>query len=308
MPAQTSVDTTPPSLTSISPPNGATGVRSDADLVRTFSEPMDTLSVQAAYQSTDLPPAGVDFSWRNDSTTLVIHPKSPLAYADVTELGAEAQHYAYQIASSATDRAGNHLANHAANVGVELGFETLRHVTQALAVPSGGLTTYSHPTTGEDDVRAGQSCRDANTLLIGKDLESTVTMPLVQFDLSSLPAGIVEWQAAVFSGSHSVLVINPYLADHLGNLHLFDTTIVPATFSVDSPMNDLGVIGDYTTADMMSLDVTSAVADDYAHRDARGNVSEYVLHFERWTDDTPGASWVRGDCSTLRLTLDYLVP
>ncbi len=301
-------DTTPPQLTSISPPNGTSGVQSDVDIVLTFSEPMDTLSVQAAYQSSDLPPAAVDFSWKNESTMLVIHPKVPLGYANVTDLAAAAKRYAYKIASSGKDLAGNHLPTNAANVDVELGFTTLRHVTQALGVKSGGLTTCSHPTTGAETVRTGGTCRDGSTVMIGKDSVDTVTLPLFQFDLSTLPVAIVAWQSAVFSGSHSVPVINPYLADHLGNLHLFSTAIDPNTFGLDSPMNDLGVIGDYTTGDTMSLDVKSAVADDYAHRDARGNVSEYVLHFEKWTDDTPGASWVWDDCTTIRLTLDYLVP
>lgn len=55
-------DTTPPTVVSISPANGATAIESDANIIITFSEGMDQAATEAAYQSADLPTSEVSFS------------------------------------------------------------------------------------------------------------------------------------------------------------------------------------------------------------------------------------------------------
>ena len=74
-------DTTPPTIVSVTPEDGARGVAKDANLTIVFSEPMDREKTQAAYSSVDLPPAGVDFRWSADGTTLTIDPKGELSSA-----------------------------------------------------------------------------------------------------------------------------------------------------------------------------------------------------------------------------------
>jgi uncharacterized protein YceK len=55
-------DTTSPTVVSISPPNGAKGVKDDENIIITFSEKMDKAATQAAYQSADLPASEVTFT------------------------------------------------------------------------------------------------------------------------------------------------------------------------------------------------------------------------------------------------------
>ena len=75
-------DTTRPTIVSVSPANGATGVRANANIVVTFSEPMDPVRrLRTAYQSADIPNAGVTFGWSADDTVLTIDPNSDLLYA-----------------------------------------------------------------------------------------------------------------------------------------------------------------------------------------------------------------------------------
>lgn len=299
-------DTTAPQLTHVVPPDTATGVKSDTDVVLTFSEPMDTRSVEAAYQSNDLPPALVDFSWKNDSTMLVIHPKSPLAYADVTDLSANARRYAYTIAQTATDLAGNHLASLPGTTSVELEFTTLRHVTQALPVKSGGGLLATQPPTGT--VTTVTRCDVAGSYLTaGDDAQNDAFLALATFDLSSVPSG-VEWQSVTLTSSLSTSTLNPYIDGRLGDLHAFSTTIDPVMLTWSSSMTDLGAFGRYGSQTDAALDVRSAVVDDYAHRTERGNRSEYVFHFDVESDNNDAGSTARLNCANILLNLDYLAP
>lgn len=92
-------DTTPPSIVSVSPPDGATGVAVDSNLAIGFSEPMNQASVEAAFQSAL---GAVNLHWNAEGTVLTLDPKSDL------EGGKD---YSFSIAASAKDRAGNGLKN-----------------------------------------------------------------------------------------------------------------------------------------------------------------------------------------------------
>ena len=113
-------DTTAPSIVSISPANGATGVARTANIVVTFSEKMNQAATQAAYESTDLVRANVTFSWNAAGTVLTINPVTDLSY---TSFG---KTYLFALTSKATDVAGNALPTTVSN------FRTFRQLTTSI--------------------------------------------------------------------------------------------------------------------------------------------------------------------------------
>ena len=122
-------DVDPPTIVSITPSDGATGVEKDANIVIQFSEPMDEVNTEGAYSSTDLPPSSVTFSWNLSSDTLTINPINDLAYASGSDPNTvSALEYAFVITTQARDVAGNTLT-----VARNSSFYTLREITQSLA-------------------------------------------------------------------------------------------------------------------------------------------------------------------------------
>ncbi|MGH3104465.1 MAG: S8 family serine peptidase [Gaiellaceae bacterium] len=94
-------DTTPPTVASVSPGDGATAVAPSANVTTTFSEPMDQAATQAAFSLVDVsnaPVAGT-FSW--SGTTMTFDPAGSLA---------SAAQYTARVTTAAQDPAGNALA------------------------------------------------------------------------------------------------------------------------------------------------------------------------------------------------------
>ena len=102
-------DTTPPTVLSVTPSNGARGVAKDVSIVVAFSEPMDQQKTEAAYESTALPATAVTFSWSADKTQLTIDPTNDLSYASGSATTLEPTKYSFAINTSAADLAGNPL-------------------------------------------------------------------------------------------------------------------------------------------------------------------------------------------------------
>jgi Bacterial Ig-like domain len=294
-------DTKPPGIASVLPPNGATGVTSDIDIIVTFDEPMDNATTEAAYQSPDLPPGAVELSWRGNDTELVIHPTAPLVYADVTDPAADAKHYVFTLGAAATDVAGNSLG-----VDRTFVFTTLRHVTHSLGVPPHQGHRVTQPPTG-DGTNEQYCSNDDGVLAAGDDGTNDAVLAQVVFDLSPLPAGIVEWRDATLSIGLSN-VNNPYGDARLGLLHAYSTSVDPDTLSFTSAMTDLGVIATYPSQTTGRIDASTAVLGDYAARDAQGNESEFAFHFDKLTDDNDLGTYVALRCGDIELDLDYLAP
>ncbi|MEZ4867702.1 MAG: DUF4082 domain-containing protein [Caldilineaceae bacterium] len=103
-------DTTPPTVTSVSPTNGTTNVAINTSLTINFSEPMDGATINGTTielrdTTNTIVPATVSYNNTNQTTTL--SPTAPLAYA---------AHYTATIKGGATDPrvkdlAGNALAS-----------------------------------------------------------------------------------------------------------------------------------------------------------------------------------------------------
>ena len=97
------VDTMAPSITSVSPADGATGVSGTTKVSVAFSEAMNTAAAQSAFslvKSTDGAAVSGSFSW--SGTTMTFSPSSALA--------AEAE-YTARVSTAAKDTAGNALAS-----------------------------------------------------------------------------------------------------------------------------------------------------------------------------------------------------
>jgi serine protease AprX len=93
------VDTTPPTVTSVSPPDGASGVGPAANVSVTFSEPMNHAATQAAFSLDSTAVDGTSFSWNGN--TMTYNPPADLAPNTA---------YTATIGTGATDSAGNPLA------------------------------------------------------------------------------------------------------------------------------------------------------------------------------------------------------
>src|SRR5690242_19957747 len=70
----------PAPTVTVSPSEGQQGVLVDQPLILTFSKPMNTASVEAAWSSSSLPAADLEFSWNTSSTILTVDASAVLAY------------------------------------------------------------------------------------------------------------------------------------------------------------------------------------------------------------------------------------
>lgn len=309
-------DTTPPTVASIEPPIGATGVAKDADIVITFGEKMDQSATQAAYQSADLPAGAVTFDWNAGSTVLTLRPNIPLEYAAGTDPSLPAKRYRFSVTSTAKDTAGNPLAP------VSSDFSTLKQIDVSLTSQAGL----------DGNVTSSQLARaDIASILVGDLPPSTGIRSFLSFDLSSLPEGVTE--EALVQAELSVYKVDvsnsPYAAlnnceatdptlcataqmelnhvnygDTLDGID-FDTARLADLGGIDS---ELSPISAYRTADVLS-----AVRDDLGNREARGSRSQYRLSFPKQTnaDKYPDlVAFTAGESTSNQplLKLSYLTP
>jgi hypothetical protein len=74
-------------------------------------------------------------------------------------------------------------------------------------------------------------------------------------------------------------------------------------------LRDLGVFSDSAELGVKNLDVSAAIADDYAQRIQRGNTSQYGLKFDSVSDDGAATTdYARFNCSSVQVDVTYLVP
>lgn len=292
-------DQTAPAIMKVTPANGATGVAKDASIVVEFGESMDEETTEAAFSSNDLPHDAVEFSWQDHDKTLVIRPKVPLAYA-ATDLDGDAKHYVFTIAGTATDTAGNRLGADRTSY-----FTTLRDVTQTLT----NVVTQNYAFT---DAPIAAVLRDTlgvtGRMALGDDTSDRGLFAITTFDLTSVPAGIVSWERASVAASLEAGVGNPFGDDVLGALRVLSSTADPTAFTRDIPAIELGVLATSESQMRVSLDITGAVVDDYAHLAERNQVLELMFKFQKRSNKDATEQSVLLDCAATELTLEYLLP
>jgi hypothetical protein len=95
------IDSTTPTITSITPTNGATSVDINTQVIIVFSKEMSREVTQNAFSLTASPAVAGGFTWSSDGKTLTFTPTAALEYNTLYTVG---------VAATATDMAGNHLA------------------------------------------------------------------------------------------------------------------------------------------------------------------------------------------------------
>jgi hypothetical protein len=135
------IDTVAPTISSVSPADGATMVSTSTSVTVSFSEPMDRTSAQAAFslrRTSDGAAVSGAFSWSGN--TMTFKPSTALA---------QGTGYTVRVGTGAVDAAGNKLiAEHASS------FTTGTTVTAypfATAIESGALRAGSYSRLAADD-------------------------------------------------------------------------------------------------------------------------------------------------------------
>jgi hypothetical protein len=270
-------DTTQPTVVSIDPPDGATGVRDDQSIVITFSEKMDQVSTQAAYQSAGLPASEVTFDWNAEGTTLTLKPNDFLEYAAGEDPSIEAKTYALSVTSTAKDVAGNSLTPFSSS------FSTLRVISAAIY----GTASLDGEVYGGFP---GGARSDRASIIVGHGGDTTFR-GFFSFDLTGIPTGVVANEARLIINKEGV-VNNPYekyssiLLDHV----LYGESLSGGDHDTSS-LADLGIFDSASApaTGYLGSDVTSAINNDLANRLVRGNRSQYRLRFPlEATEKGPG--------------------
>jgi hypothetical protein len=294
------VDVTPPTVVRVTPTNGAKGIAKNANIVIVFSERMDPTKTLAAYSSTDLPAAGVTFTWSADGTTLTIDPSADLTYqADTAPSTAQAKSYAFAIGATATDVGGNRLA-----MGLGSKFSTLRRVSQRL-IPRGTRLTR------EIDTILTSDCVPGAPIFVGSNGQGWLG-GLLEYDFAPIPPDVHTFEQAQLQTGVFTTGGEPFGASRLGQVVCDHTnfTLVNVTLEA-APLRRMGILW-ATPTDTAggTLDVLSAIVDDYAQRQARSNRTQFRITFSIQNPDLETTyNYIRFDCySGLTLLLTYLAP
>jgi Bacterial Ig-like domain len=303
----------PPTVVSVSPENGAKGVRADAKIVVTFSKAMDQSATQAAYQSADLPAVGVTFDWNAAGTEMTIKPNAPLEYAKETDVVVMAKNYEFKLTSTAKDKGGLALTP------LTSSFKTLRQVTTILSgeAARGGYVQSD-----------GYVSKPGELMYVGDNERNLGIRGFLSFDLSVLPAGVgsgllsATLKLQKYSDSTVQFKVgSPYsLANNPARLDQVDLDHVVYGSSLDGGdynTNSIALLGaidsfDQRFAKQTQADVLSAVLDDLTHSADRENRSQYrVSLFKQTNNDSAYDYIVYGSASAApkpSLILEYLTP
>lgn len=292
-------DTTPPTLLSITPEDGATGVSAVAVVTLRFSEPMDPSSVEGTLATQDL--GEVQLKWNTAGDTLTIVPREPLPHAEGDDPDdTDALRYTVILGSAAKDRAGNELGP-----GAMVTFSTSRRIT-SLIEPFEKLSAAIHPDRVADVL--------ADTFMIGDNQKDECIRSVMTFDLEEVLSEGVELESAHLETEVWLVIGSPF---DLGSAVLLEHVSFPA-LSVEADINiafntsqaPLAQLGPFANAEssVISHDVTSAAREDWTLRGDRGGFSQYLLRFADFTDLDGTVDLVALDNHRTALKVVFLTP
>jgi hypothetical protein len=288
-------DTEAPSILSSLPLDGATGVKSNIAIEIQFSEPMDTASVEAAYQSEDLPPDAVTFAWNDDATWLTVAPNEDLEYATgVDPAEVLAKGYVLTIAGTAADPSGNTLGEDAT-----LSFTTLREINAKL-LPVPDLSGHVVLVKETHSV----------TIQAGDTLANDGDRGLISFDLSSVPE-TYQLLSALLVGNQSAVTNDPFtelsLDANPAKLMLFDRTHGSRVEGASLlPGVSFGMFSNSAKLGTRTVTVLGPVSKDLEARVDRNNLTQFGLQFPKVSDG--GADIDKVQFTAVNLQLNYYTP
>ena len=283
-------DTTPPRIIDALPADGEAGVREDAKIVITFSEPMDQAATETAYESPDISAGEVTMEWNAAGDVLTITPNAPLPYANAGDRAVAALEFAYKINTSATDLAGNPLA-----ADPEYHFTTARRCTRALE-PVASLTGLVS-SNGYDAT---------NDIIVGDGSANQEYRGFLTLDMSKLPDGILEFESAKLHVDQESITGTPYLSLGSVQLHEADFATLDMTAFNAASLNNLGVLASEKRLDTKSVDVVRTLAADYSQRTSLGDLSQFRLQFSTPISFDSAADNAHFDLTTLGMDVTYL--
>ena len=301
-----------PTVVSVSPASGATGVSADAKIVVTFSKPMDQAATQVAYQSADLPAAAVTFDWNAAGTEMTVKPNAPLEYVKGTDTSVVAKNYEFKLTSTAKDKGGLVL------VPLTSSFKTLRDI----------MAILSSDKTLDGYVQSDGFADSGNTVIyVGDRVNNIGIRGFISFDLSGLPtgAGLQLLSATLqmrkyrvngipYVGSPYSLATNPSRLNQVDLDHIFYGSSLDGSDYDTNSIALLGAIDSFAQFNVTQTqaDVLSAVTNDITNRVSRGNRSQYRLSFFKQTNNDNAFDYVTygsaGVSPSPSLSLEYLIP
>jgi hypothetical protein len=282
-----------PAVVSVTPADGAAGVRSGANITVVFDREMDADSVEAAWSSELLPAGAVTFSWNPAGDTLTVNPADPLPLAEGEGLDPDVVDpiaVAYAIGTGATDVEGNALA-----AALEVDFTTARRMTVELG--------RNGPLSGSQESDGGSPPIAGDIFYSGDTGANLGVRMLISFALPDLPDG-AELVAATLSAEQVFASTNVFGVLG-GGLEAVRVRFAQLTGAYDA--GDLGSLGIFSSSaadGTRSLPVTSAVRDDLADG---VTYSQFRFEFPLATDSDGLFDSLQFTRDSFALAMTYLV-
>ena len=317
-PSPAAPDTSPPTIVSVSPSSGATGVAKDANIVVTFSEAMNQASAQAAFQSSTI--GATTINWNAAGTEMTVNPNADLDYTTTGKT------YSYSITTTATDKAGNALASN-----FDGSFKTFKRISTTItATQFGEISNAQILLATSVDIQ------------VGDQINNTSRRGFVGFDLSSLPADLIPANVEVArvkmfinspiqgtpftdlfppsncSGTFCILLGKSVVLEHVN----FGATLTGSAYETTPISTDVrGLTDDApcltfcliqgTTTGLNSDSVLEWVRDDLTNKASRGNRSQLRIRFPIATNSDNASDFIA--VSTVApnkpfLAVTYLIP
>ena len=252
-------DTTPPTISSVTPTNTSIGVERTSTIRVTFSETMNTAATQAALSCLvgTVPVEGA-MAWAARNHSLTLTPTTALQNGVTVTCTVKAG------ATGARDVAGNLLASN-----YVWSFRVLRQATLAL----------SSTADLDGSVFASGGIYSSSGVIVGDNSAGVGLRGFYSFDLTTLPADVrritlAQLSVYVVSVSGQISTLGPVMIDHVA----YGANLTGSAYG-------LAALSSSTWSSMWSpgtrraFGVMSWLEDDVSHRAARGNRTQYRLRF-----------------------------
>lgn len=283
------IDTTPPRVLSISPIDGAVGVRSNAKVVIRFSEPMDRTQTERAVTIADVP---ATFSWDERGMELSLVPLQELRYGRGPDPeNVDAIVYSLRVTGSARDVAGNALEHEHAST-----FYTSRELSTSLR---------------GNDALIGYAVDSSNSLAssvyvdpyVGDAADESMK-GFVTADLSRLPPDTQAVTSATLTVEQYAIEGEPY---RMGNMLVEHVSFSALEFVFDAPVKEsFGVLFRDPETKSASVNVTSALQTQLAERADEVGEIQFRFAFEEPAYANGISDEVR--LRPLKINVSYLRP